>query len=69
MNRKHVLLTLAGLTAGVAIGFLLVPGNGRQVRSKLRYASGKIKEALGCRPRFSNSEMEMDATSGRRFGV
>lgn len=67
---RIVLYTLAGVIAGIGVGLFLAPSTGREMRYRLRYSAGKLGKRLGIDgdQEFSDSEMEMDATNGRRPG-
>lgn len=69
-NLKVLLYTLAGLAAGIGIGLLLAPEAGNETRRKLKYSTDKLKRRFGIHGEdFSESELEMDATNGRSFGI
>jgi gas vesicle protein len=64
---KVLLYMLAGLAVGVGVGMLFAPSAGSETRSRL------LDTVLGnfgwdAEEEFSYSEMEMDATNGRRYG-
>ena len=65
-----MLFALAGVVAGIGIGMLLAPAAGSETRRKLRYSTDDLKKRLGLHnEEFSDSELEMDAVNGRRFGM
>jgi gas vesicle protein len=70
-NVKVLLYTVTGLLVGFGIGLLAAPVAGRDVRYRLKYSAGKLKKKLGINGEneFSESEMEMDATNGRAYGL
>ncbi len=69
-NLKVLLYTLTGLAAGIGIGILLAPAAGAETRRKLKYSSENLKKRLGIDGNdFSDTELEMDATNGRSFGI
>ena len=69
-NLKVVVYTLTGLAAGIGIGLLLAPQAGNETRRKLKYSTDNLKKRLGLDGEdFSHSELEMDATNGRGFGI
>jgi gas vesicle protein len=66
-DMKVLLYMLAGLAVGVGVGMLFAPSAGSEIRSRL------LDTVLGnfgwdAEEEFSYSEMEMDATNGRRYG-
>lgn len=69
-NMKVMLFALTGLAVGVGIGLLLAPESGKEIRRKLRYSKDNLKKRLNLNGEdFSESELEMDATNGRSFGI
>jgi gas vesicle protein len=67
-NLKILLYTLAGLLMGVGIGVLIAPSAGRETRSRLTGSVNKLRKNFGMEEdEFSDSEMEMDARSGRSY--
>lgn len=69
-NFKVVIFTLAGLVLGVGLGVLLAPEAGTETRRKLRYSADTLKKRLRLDgDEFTDTEMEMDATNGRSFGI
>ncbi|MCE3282826.1 MAG: YtxH-like protein [Chitinophagaceae bacterium] len=69
MNKMKVMIfALGGLVAGVAIGLLLAPVSGQEARERLRKSTDDLYRKLGLRSdEFSESELEMDALTGRSF--
>jgi gas vesicle protein len=64
---KLLLFTITGLMVGVGIGVLLAPSSGTETRNRLR-GLAKYRINLGLEDdEFSDSEMEMDARSGRSY--
>jgi gas vesicle protein len=66
-DMKVLLYMLAGLAVGVGVGMLFAPSAGSETRGRL------LNTVLGnfgwdAEEEFSYSEMEMDATNGRRYG-
>ena len=67
---KVVAFTLLGLAAGVGIGILLAPTAGNETRRRIKYSAENLKKRLGIDGEdFSETELEMDATNGRSFGL
>jgi gas vesicle protein len=65
---KIMLFALAGLVAGVGIGLLFAPLSGRESRERLRNSTAELYRKLGLsNDEFSESELEMDALTGRSF--
>jgi gas vesicle protein len=68
-NIRILLYTLTGLAAGIGIGLLLAPSAGSETRNRILSSVGKLKSRFGFdEEEFSDSELEMDATSGRAYG-
>jgi len=70
-NVKVLLYTLTGLMIGFGIGLLTAPVAGRDIRYNLKNSVNRLKGGLGIEgeEEFSESEMEMDATNGKRYGL
>jgi gas vesicle protein len=69
-NIKILLYTLSGLLVGAGLGLLLAPSSGSTSRERIMVAAEKFRKRFGLtnEEEFSDSEMEMDATTGRNYG-